>query len=443
MRFFAAIFVAFIAAWVAAQDIPLKLYDSMRWRCIGPFRAGRTVGGSGVPGKPNVFYIGVNNGGVWKSTDYGRVWKPIFDDQPTGSIGFLAVAPSKPDTVYVGSGEGLQRPDLATGDGMFKTTDSGKTWSYLGLKDVQQIPSIIVDPKNAERVFVAALGHPYGPNAERGVFRTLDGGKSWKKVLFRDENTGAAALAFDPKDPKVVWADLWEARQAPWENGEFTGPGSGLFRSADGGDTWTRMTNGLPTNAQGLGRIGFCIAPSDSKRMYATVDAREKGGIYRSDDGGANWRLITEDRRLWGRGGDFAEVKADPKNPDVVYVGNVACYKSIDGGKTWTCWKGAPGGDDYHTIWINPNNPEIVLLAPTKAQRSPSMAGKRGAVGTTSRRPSFITSPPTTSSPIRSTAASRNQARRASLVAETTGRSRSGSGTPWAATNTGIPRPIR
>ena len=353
----------FLIELASAQAVDPKFYDALRWRCIGPFRAGRTVGASGVPGKPNVFYIGVNNGGVWKSTDFGRVWKPVFDDQPTGSIGFLAVAPSRPDTIYVGTGEGLQRPDLSTGDGMFKSTDGGKTWAHIGLPDAQQIPCIVVDPKNPDRVFVAVLGHPYGPNEERGVFRTLDGGKSWKKVLYHDVNTGAAALAFDPRNPKVVWADLWEARQAPWENGDFFGPGSGLFRSLDGGETWARMTKGMPTNAQGLGRIGFCIAATNPKRMYACVDAREKGGVYRSDDGGANWRLISEDRRLWGRGGDFAEIKVDPQNADVVYVGNIACYKSTDGGKTWTCWKGAPGGDDYHTIWMNPENPDIVLLA--------------------------------------------------------------------------------
>ena len=335
----------------------------MRWRCIGPHRAGRTVGASGIPGKPNVFCIGVNNGGVWKTTDYGRVWKPIFDDQPTGSIGFLAVAPSRPETIYVGTGEGLQRPDLSTGDGMFKSTDGGKTWRHIGLSDAQQIPSIIVDPKNPDRVFVAALGHPYGPNEERGIFRTLDGGKTWKKVLYKDANTGGAALAFDPQNPQIVWADLWEGRQAPWENGEFSGPGSGLYKSTDGGETWTQKTNGLPGFVDGLGRIGFSIAATHPKIMLATVEARQGGGIYRSEDGGDSWNPVSDDRRLWGRGNDFAEIKIDPKNPDVVYVGNVACYKSTDGGKTWVCWKGAPGGDDYHTVWINPENTEIILLA--------------------------------------------------------------------------------
>lgn len=348
----------------SAKAIDASLYDALRWRCIGPHRAGRTVGGSGVPGKPNVFYIGVNNGGVWKSTDYGRVWKPIFDDQPTGSIGFLAVAPSRPDTIYVGTGEGLQRPDLSVGDGMFKSEDGGKTWRHIGLHDAQQIPSIIVDPKNPDRVFVAVLGHPYGPNAERGVFRTLDGGKTWKKVLYRDENTGATALAFDPRNPRIVWAVLWQARQGPWENAAWEGPGSGLFKSTDGGDTWKPMMNGLPDFEKGnLGRIGFAIAPSDSRRMVATVDARPDGGIYRSDDGGQSWRKISSDIRLWGRGSDFAEIKVHPKNPDILYVGNVACYKSLDGGLNWECWKGAPGGDDYHTIWINPDNPDIVLLS--------------------------------------------------------------------------------
>ncbi len=353
-----------LAAVAAPPSSEPALFEAMRWRCIGPHRAGRTVGAAGVPGKPNVFYIGVNNGGVWKSTDYGRVWRPIFDDQSTGSIGYLAVAPSRPETIYVGTGEGLQRPDLAVGDGMFRSDDGGKSWRHIGLADAQQIPSILVDPKNPDRVFVAVLGHPFGPNPERGVFRTDDGGKSWQKVLYRDENTGASALAFDPKNPRIVWAALWEARKGPWENSAWQGPGSGLFRSADGGATWKPMMNGLPTfEKDGLGRIGFCIAERNPKRMYATVDARTGGGIYRSDDGGQNWRRLSEDARLWGRGDDFAEIKADPKNPDIVYVGNTACYKSIDGGLTWECWKGAPGGDDYHTIWINPDNPEIILLA--------------------------------------------------------------------------------
>jgi photosystem II stability/assembly factor-like uncharacterized protein len=345
-----------------AQPVSPRLYQSLRWRCIGPFRGGRTVGAAGVPGQPNVFYIGVNNGGVWKTTDYGHTWTPLFDDQPTGSIGALAVAPSNPKVLYVGSGEGLQRPDLSVGDGVYKSTDGGKTWKHMGLRDGQQIGAVLVDPRDADRVFVAVLGHPYGANAERGVFRSTDGGQTWQKVLYKDENTGAIALAFDPSNPDTLYADLWAGRQGPWENGAWQGPGSGLYKSTDGGTTWRQLTQGLPTAEQGLGRIGIGVAPSDPKRLYAVVDARP-GGLYRSDDAGESWRRVNPDPRLWGRGSDFAEVKVDPKNPDVVYVANVAFYRSTDGGKSFTLVKGAPGGDDYHTIWVNPDNPQIILLA--------------------------------------------------------------------------------
>jgi photosystem II stability/assembly factor-like uncharacterized protein len=222
----------------------------MKWRMIGPFRGGRTVGATGVPGQPNVFYIGVNNGGVWKTTDYGLTWKPIFDDQPTGSIGAIAVAPSQPDTIYVGSGEGLQRPDLSVGDGIYKSTDGGKTWRHLGLRDAQQIGAILVDPRDPNLVYVAALGHPYGANEERGVFRSTDGGKTWQKILYKDENTGAIALVFDPSNSKIIYADLWSARQGPWENGAWQGPGSGLYKTTDGGNNWRQLTNGLPTFQQ-------------------------------------------------------------------------------------------------------------------------------------------------------------------------------------------------
>ena len=335
----------------------------MKWRMIGPFRGGRTVGATGVPGRPNVFYIGVNNGGVWKTTDYGHTWQPIFDDQPTGSIGALAVAPSNPEIIYVGSGEGLQRPDLSTGDGIYKSTDGGKTWRHLGLRDAQQIGAILIDPKDPNLVYVAALGHPYGPNEERGVFRSTDGGESWQKVLYKDIDTGAIALAFDPSNSKVIFADLWSARQGPWENGAWQGPGSGLYKTTDGGNTWKQLTKGLPTFEQGLGRIGIAVAPSDPNRVYATVDAGQAGGIYRSDDAGESWEKATGERRVWGRGSDFAEIDVDPIDKDIVYCSAIEVYKSTDGAKTFTGFKGAPGGDDYHTMWINPENPRIMLLA--------------------------------------------------------------------------------
>jgi photosystem II stability/assembly factor-like uncharacterized protein len=349
---------------VFAQNFDPISYFALEWRMIGPFRGGRTVGAVGVPDQPNVFYIGVNNGGVWKTDDYGLTWKPIFDDQPTGSIGAIAVALSDPNTIYVGSGEGLQRPDLSVGDGVYKSTDGGKTWRHLGLRDGQQIPAILVDPRNPDRVFAAVLGHPYGPNAERGVFRSTDGGESWQKVLYKDEHTGAVDLAFDPRDPRIVYAVLWQARQGPWENGAFSGPNSGLFKSTDGGNTWNQLTGGLPTFAQGLGRIGIGIAPSDPSRMYALVEAgRDSGGLYRSDDAGSAWRRVNNEQRIYGRGSDFACVRVDPKNRDVVYVANTSTYRSTNAGESFIAIKGAPGGDDYHTIWINPNNPNIILLA--------------------------------------------------------------------------------
>ena len=346
-----------------AQTPDAKLFNSMKWRMIGPHRGGRTVGAVGVPQQPNVFYIGVNNGGVWKTSDYGRTWVPIFDDQPTGSIGDVAVAPSDPNIVYVATGEGLQRPDLAVGDGIYRSADAGKTWKHVGLKDAQQIGGLAIDPNNPNRVFAAVLGHPYGPNTERGVFRTLDGGKNWERVLYKDENTGAVQVTIDPKNSDIVYADLWASRLGPWENGWWQGPESGLYKSTDGGATWKKLTNGFPTYEQGLGRIGFCIAPGDPNRLYATVDSRELGGIYRSDDAGATWICVNPDERFWERGSDFAEVKVDPENPDVVFSANIVVWKSTNGGKTWVGFRGAPGGDDYHRIWINPNNSNIMLIA--------------------------------------------------------------------------------
>ena len=357
------VFLACFSTRSVAQAVDPHLYSSLEWRMIGPFRAGRTIGATGVRGQPNVFYVGVNNGGVWKTTDYGHVWTPIFDDQPTGSIGDLAVAPSNPNVIYVGSGEGVQRPDLSTGDGIYKSTDAGKTWRHLGLRDGQQIGGIIVDPANENRLFVAVLGHPYGPNAERGVYRSTNGGETFERVLYKDENTGAIQVGFDPANPRVVYAALWAGRQGPWENASWDGPLSGLFKSIDGGTTWRQIGKGFPTASEGLGRIGFTIAPSDPRRMYATIDAPTLGGIYRSDDAGETWKRTNSEVRVWGRASDFAEVKVDPRDPDVVYSGNTSTYRSTDGGITFTAIKGAPGGDDYHRIWINPDNPEIMLLA--------------------------------------------------------------------------------
>ena len=339
------------------------LFQELRWRDIGPYRGGRTKAAAGVPQQPNVFYIGVVNGGVWKTTDYGRVWTPIFDDQPTGSIGAIAVAPSNPAVIYVGSGEGLQRPDLSTGDGIYKSTDAGRTWTHLGLRDGQQIPQIIVDPRNPDRLYVAVLGHPYGPNEERGLYRSTDGGRTFQRVWYRDINTGAIDVAFAVNDPNTLYLATWEARQGPWENGAWQGPGSGLFKSTDDGATWTSIMRGLPTFDEGLGRIGLAVAPSDPRRLYVTVDAGARSGIYRSDDAGANWRKVSNDARVHNRGSDFAELKVDPNNADIVYSGSIVAWKSTDGGSTWRMLRGAPGGDDYHRFWINPDNPDIILVA--------------------------------------------------------------------------------
>lgn len=355
--------LVFASEIVKAQPYSSSYFSAMQYRMIGPHRGGRTVGAVGVTTQPNVFYIGVNNGGVWKSTDYGRTWNPIFDQMSTGSVGDIAVSESNPNVVYVGCGEGIQRPDLSVGDGVYKSTDAGKTWTNMGLKDGQQIGDIIIDPKNENRIFVAVLGHPYGPNTERGVYRSVDGGKNWERVLYKDENTGAVQVNFDPNNSNILYADLWAGRQGPWENGAWNGTESGLFKSTDGGTTWKKLTKGLPTPEQGLGRIGFTIAPTNSNRLYATVDAGKYGGIYRSDDAGESWTMTNADGRFWGRGSDFAEVKCDPTNADIVYSANVVVWKSTDGAKTWTGFRGAPGGDDYHRIWINPTNPQIMLIA--------------------------------------------------------------------------------
>ena len=365
LLFLAALaFTAAAPTRIRAQQIDPRMYSELRWRMIGPFRASRTKAAVGIPSQPNVFYIGAVNGGVWKTTDFGRTWAPIFDDQPSGSVGAIAIAPSNPNVIYVGSGEGLQRPDLSTGDGIYKSTDAGKTWTHLGLRDGQQIPQIVVDPRNPDRLFVAVMGHPYGPNAERGLFRSTDGGRTFQKVIYKDENTGAIDVVMDPSNPDVLFAALWEARQGPWENGQFSGPGTSLYKSIDGGTTWNTIGKGLPTFEQdGLGRIGLTIAPSLPSRMFATVNAARGDGLFRSDDAGENWYRVTTDARVATRESDFAEVKVDPKNPDIVYTASVVTWKSTDGGKTFNAFRGAPGGDDYHRIWINPNDPRIILIA--------------------------------------------------------------------------------
>src|SRR3984893_10003989 len=313
-------FLLIAALPLAAQQFSPDLYAGLRWRTIGPYRGGRTVAAAGIPSQPNVFYIAANDGGVWKTDDYGRTWNPIFDDQPTGSIGAIAVAPSDPNIIYAGSGEGLQRPDLSVGDGIYKSTDAGKTWTHLGLRDGQQIPQMVVDPRNPNRLFVAVLGHPYGPNEERGVFRSTDGGKSFEKVLYKDENTGASDVELDPSNPNIVYACLWEARQGPWENSAWSGPNGGIFKSTDGGAHWTQLTKGLP--AEGVTQANLAIAPSNPRRIYAAVASGRDVNIYRSEDAGESWARTTTDQRSAGRigGGDLPHPAVDPKNPDTLYV---------------------------------------------------------------------------------------------------------------------------
>lgn len=370
LYFAAGLFCMGLLPTAPSQAQPAGLMPDMRWRMIGPFRGGRTRAAAGVPDQPNVFYVGQVDGGVWKTTDSGRTWNPIFDDQETQSIGAIAVAPSDSRIVYAASGEGLHRPDLSVGDGIYRSADSGKTWVHLGLREGEQIPALAVDPTNANRLFAAVLGHPYGANSERGIFRSEDGGKTWEKVLYKDDRTGGSAVVLDPKDPRILYASLWQDSLGPWEDANgIAGTGGGLFKSTDGGTTWKQLSNGLPAN---LVQINVAIAASDPQRLYATTStmvesgyATDKGlGVYRSDDAGATWRRITDDPRPAMKigGGDLPVIAVDPGNADVVYSTSIVTVRSTDGGKTWISLRGAPGGDDYQNIWINPRDPKILLV---------------------------------------------------------------------------------
>ncbi len=344
------------------SPVPDSFYSALQWRCIGPHRGGRVLAVSGVRGEPETFYFGAVGGGVWKTTDAGRTWFPIFDSQPVQSIGALAVSWSDPSVIYVGTGEADMRSDISFGNGMYKSTDAGQTWMHLGLTDTRQIGRILVDPKNPDIVLVAALGHGFGPNSERGVFRSSDGGRTWTKVLYKNEDIGAIDLAFDPDNSRTVFATLWNARRPFWNAyAPITGSGGGIYKSTDGGLTWREIAGrGLPSGK--LGRIGVdVVAGQAGQRVYALIDADRSSGLYRSDDGGDSWNLVNTDSRLLSRGWYFGEVRSDPKNPDLVYVSNVAFYRSFDGGKTFKTIRGAPGGDDYHSLWIDPENPSRMI----------------------------------------------------------------------------------
>ncbi|MCC6317415.1 MAG: glycoside hydrolase [Gemmatimonadaceae bacterium] len=343
----------------------------MRWRDIGPTRAGRARAVSGVASQPNTFYAGFDNGGVWRSTDFGANWVPLFDRESTGSIGAIAVAPSNPRVIYVGSGAGIIRPDLSIGDGVYKSIDGGATWTHLGLRESQMIAAIAVDPGNENRLFVAVLGHPYAPNAERGVFRSMDGGRTFEKVLFKDEYTSANEVVIDPGNPNIVYATLWQQQESFIEGRAFNGAGMGIFKSTDGGTTWTQLSMGLPSTLQ----ANIAVAPSATNVLYAVV-APGEGPIrfYKSTDGGATWYQpilgarnetpeAKQDMRPLSRigGGDLPTLAVDPRNPDVVYSASVVMWRTENGGLTWSAVRGAPGGDDYQRIWINPNDPKIIV----------------------------------------------------------------------------------
>jgi len=397
-----------------SRQAPVDPASAMHWRQIGPTRAGRTRALAGVPSQPNVFYVGFDNGGVWRSTDYGSNWTPIFDRESTGSIGAIAVAPSDPRTIYVGTGAAIIRPDLSTGNGVYKSTDAGKTWIRLGLEDSQMIAQIDVDPRDRNRVFVAALGHPYGPNPERGIFRSTDGGKSFQKVLYKDEYTSANDVRIDPTDPDTVYAALWIQQQSYIEGGAFGGAGGGIFKSTDGGSTWKQLTDGLP----GIIQANLAVSPSNPKVLYATVAgstpaapaapgtgtqppaAAGRGGgrggggggggvgLYKSVDGGEHWFLavkgrdgrgtLAADNRPLGRigGGDLPPITVDPKNESVIYSCSTVMWRSEDGGLTWSAVRGAPGGDDYQGIWVNPNDTNILLAV---SDQGAVISGNRGA----------------------------------------------------------------
>jgi photosystem II stability/assembly factor-like uncharacterized protein len=350
----------------AVPTVPPSAFQALRWRFVGPFRAGWATVAEGVPSEPNTFYFGAAGGGVWKTTDAGRTWQGLMQHEASSAIGALAVAPSDPNVLYVGTGQVAARYDIAAGDGIYRSNDAGRTWTNVGLGATHHIGRILVDPHDPNQVLVAAMGHVFGPNPERGVYRTTDGGQHWQQVLHVDDNTGAVDLAWDPANPSVVYAAMWQMRMHPWMDYFMpqSGPGSGIYKSSDGGVHWERVANGLPT--ADIGRIGLAVAPgSRGAVVYASVAlegsalttaplTRGKSGLYRSDDAGTNWRLVNDDPAL--ASSYFGRVTVAPDDPNTVYVTGQSIRRSTDGGKTFGFFKGAPGGDDYHFLWIDPTN---------------------------------------------------------------------------------------
>ena len=345
-----------------AQSVPGDLLTGLKWRLIGPFRGGRAVAAAGVPGEPDTFYFGAVDGGIWKTIDAGVVWTPIFDKQSVASIGAIAVAPSDSKIIYAGTGESDIRSDLASGDGVYRSIDGGETWQNVGLRDSRQISRIVVDPQNANIVYVGALGHAYGPDNERGVFKSSDAGAHWTRVLDQGPDVGSADLSMASGHPNLLFATAWRTHRPPWSTyAPIDGAGSGIFRSQDGGNSWSRLTgSGLPDGD--WGRPSVAVSP-DGKRVYLLIDDRQQSGLYRSDDGGNTWTLKNSDSRLTSRAWYFGNITIDPQNPDVFYVPNVALYRSEDGGQTISIVRGAPGGDDYHQLWVDPKDSMRMVLA--------------------------------------------------------------------------------
>ncbi len=351
-------FVAAAATLAAAATYEASVFGALQWRSIGPPRGGRSITSAGSSSRPNEYYFGATGGGLWKTTDGGTTWRAVTDGQlHSSSVGAVAVSESNPDVVYIGMGETELRGNIMQGDGVYKSTDAGKTWKSMGLADTQAISRIRIHPTDHNIVYVSALGHPYGKNPERGVFRSKDGGATWDKILYRDDHSGAVDLVFDPHNPSILYAALWDVNRTPWGLTDG-GPGSGLFKTTDAGDHWTEITRnpGLPSGM--VGKIGVAVSGGDSNRVYAMVE-NQKGGLYVSDDAGANWKLINEERSVRQRAFYYSRVYADPKAKDTVYVLNTSMFKSTDGGKTFRTIQ-APHGD-HHDLWIDPANPTRMI----------------------------------------------------------------------------------